>query len=290
MPLPDWFHEVARRVSNRGRWGADDEIGTINLITPEATRRQRRLRQARCVVLARAAAAPRRRADRAHPEPREPDPHHDRHQHGVHRRSRQGVPVGRHDRHGLQAAATHWDGLAHASYENRLYNGFRRDGRRGGRCHEVRHPQAETGRDARHSARRRAREGRQAARRGLSDQTPRISTRRSRWRSSRSSRATSCSCARGRWSTCRPATRTRTVCRAWPHRRHGALVPVSATSRRSRPTPCRSRSIPARTRRCCSPVHLLLHLVEMGMTQGQNWYLDGASPRTLPRTACTSSC
>ena len=39
MPLPEWFHEVARRVSNRGRWGADDEIGTINLITPDATRR-----------------------------------------------------------------------------------------------------------------------------------------------------------------------------------------------------------------------------------------------------------
>jgi hypothetical protein len=44
MALPEWFHELAKRVSNRGRWGADDEIGTLNLITPEAT-----LRGTRCV-------------------------------------------------------------------------------------------------------------------------------------------------------------------------------------------------------------------------------------------------
>src|ERR1051326_1893220 len=31
--------EVAARVSNWGRWGGDDEIGTLNLITAEAVRR-----------------------------------------------------------------------------------------------------------------------------------------------------------------------------------------------------------------------------------------------------------
>ena len=36
--------EIARRVSNWGRWGADDERGTVNLITPEVVQRA-----ARCV-------------------------------------------------------------------------------------------------------------------------------------------------------------------------------------------------------------------------------------------------
>jgi len=27
--------EIARRVSNWGRWGADDERGTVNFITPD---------------------------------------------------------------------------------------------------------------------------------------------------------------------------------------------------------------------------------------------------------------
>src|ERR1051326_1882559 len=30
---------LARKVSNGGRWGADDEIGTLNLVTPEVVRR-----------------------------------------------------------------------------------------------------------------------------------------------------------------------------------------------------------------------------------------------------------
>ena len=37
--LHDYFHELARKVRNWGRWGVDDEIGTINLIDAEARRR-----------------------------------------------------------------------------------------------------------------------------------------------------------------------------------------------------------------------------------------------------------
>ncbi len=33
------LRDIARRVSNWGRWGADDERGTVNLITPEVVRR-----------------------------------------------------------------------------------------------------------------------------------------------------------------------------------------------------------------------------------------------------------
>jgi kynurenine formamidase len=38
MPLQAEFHEIAKRVNNWGRWGADDEIGTLNLITDEVVR------------------------------------------------------------------------------------------------------------------------------------------------------------------------------------------------------------------------------------------------------------
>ena len=33
------YRELARKVSNWGRWGADDERGTINFITPDVVRR-----------------------------------------------------------------------------------------------------------------------------------------------------------------------------------------------------------------------------------------------------------
>jgi kynurenine formamidase len=37
--LTDDLRQLAQRVSNWGRWGPDDQRGTLNLITPEATRR-----------------------------------------------------------------------------------------------------------------------------------------------------------------------------------------------------------------------------------------------------------
>lgn len=36
-------HEMAKRFSNWGRWGNDDELGTVNFITPEKTRAAARL-------------------------------------------------------------------------------------------------------------------------------------------------------------------------------------------------------------------------------------------------------
>ena len=38
MPYPDGFHEVAKRVNNWGRWGAEDELGTLNLLTPDVVK------------------------------------------------------------------------------------------------------------------------------------------------------------------------------------------------------------------------------------------------------------
>jgi kynurenine formamidase len=39
MPLPDELKELAQRLSNWGRWGGDDQRGTLNFITPDAVRR-----------------------------------------------------------------------------------------------------------------------------------------------------------------------------------------------------------------------------------------------------------
>ena len=120
-PSPD-VDDIARKVNNWGRWGSDDEIGTLNLITD--------------AVRARAAASVRtgRAFSLALPLS-----------------MREGIQMGfvpgrvnplrtmvmLNTPHGDQGlawnddvvvmglqAATHWDGLAHASWKGSLYNGF----------------------------------------------------------------------------------------------------------------------------------------------------------------------
>lgn len=122
MPLPEWFHEAARSVNNWGRWGDDDRIGTLNLLTPEAVRRG-----AECVRTG-------KRFSLAWPLSFTQD------------LQRGNIP-GRIIMHTMTAideamlgdrslfctsddmvtmgmqVATHWDGLGHVSYDGRLYNG-----------------------------------------------------------------------------------------------------------------------------------------------------------------------
>lgn len=38
MSLPAEFHEIAKRVNNWGRWGEDDEMGTLSLINDEVVK------------------------------------------------------------------------------------------------------------------------------------------------------------------------------------------------------------------------------------------------------------
>ena len=126
MPRATEFDELAKRVSNWGRWGDDDEIGTLNLIDRDA--------------LLRATAAVRSgkrfslavRLDQQSPQvgsiPGRVNP----------LRTMTALNtdfVGDPDAcrfnddvvtMALQAA-THWDGLAHASYDGTLYNGFPAD-------------------------------------------------------------------------------------------------------------------------------------------------------------------
>ncbi|MGW1195610.1 cyclase family protein [Streptomyces sp. NPDC002536] len=121
MALPPEFHEIAKRVNNWGRWGADDEIGTLNLITDDVVRR------------AAATVTSGRRIPLALPLqqdgvqtgliPGRVNPLHtmtsvnaELFGPGTVATSDDVVTMG------LQAA-THWDGLAHVSHGGRLYNG-----------------------------------------------------------------------------------------------------------------------------------------------------------------------
>ena len=122
MTLPAEFHALAARVNNWGRWGADDERGTLNLITDDHVRRAAALVQSgRRIPLAlplspdgpqlgfvRGRTNPQRTMVAVH-EPLGDD-------NGV-RFNDDAVQMG------LQAA-THWDALAHVSYSGRMYNGF----------------------------------------------------------------------------------------------------------------------------------------------------------------------
>ena len=126
MALPPSLKALAARVSNTGRWGGDDERGTLNLLTPDAVLRGvRAARQGKVFSLAipfdedgpQTGAI----AGRDNPvremvmvntaftgDPSDFCTSDDKVAMGV-------------------QAATHWDALAHVSYEGRLYNGFPAD-------------------------------------------------------------------------------------------------------------------------------------------------------------------
>ncbi|HEY1444307.1 MAG TPA: cyclase family protein [Acidimicrobiales bacterium] len=124
MPDSAAFTEVAGQVRNWGRWGPDDEIGTLNLIDDAARRRG-----AASVVTGQAVALglPLSEADgiqlgfvegRVNPtrtmvhvnKPEGPDPDFVSFSEDVFSMATQ--------------AATHWDALAHCSQAGHIYNGY----------------------------------------------------------------------------------------------------------------------------------------------------------------------
>ncbi|MEU2788163.1 cyclase family protein [Streptomyces sp. NPDC007100] len=120
MPLPAAFHALAKRVNNWGRWGADDEIGTLNLLTPEVVREAAAtVRTGRRVPLA---LPLRQDGVQTGLVPGRINPLHtltainqEIFGPGTVAVSDSTVTMG------LQAA-THWDGLTHVSHSGRLYN------------------------------------------------------------------------------------------------------------------------------------------------------------------------
>jgi kynurenine formamidase len=122
MALPDHLRQLAARVSNTGRWGPDDQRGTLNLIdTAAVLRGVAAARQGKVFSLALpfdedgpqtgripGRDNPRRRMLAVN-TPYTGDP-------ADFCTSDDAVAMG-------VQAATHWDALAHVSYEGRLYNG-----------------------------------------------------------------------------------------------------------------------------------------------------------------------
>lgn len=122
--LPDWFHELAREVNNWGRWGDDDGIGTVNLITPEVVRRgAASVRTGRAFSLA--IPLSEREGIQMGYSPGRVNPTRSMVQHNT---PLAGDPDGVCANDdlvvmGLQAG-THWDGLGHVTYGGRAWNGF----------------------------------------------------------------------------------------------------------------------------------------------------------------------
>ena len=123
MPLPAEFHELARQVNNWGRWGDGDERGTLNLITPEVVQAG-----VACVRSGRAFALGLRLGPdgpQAGFIPGRINPQHL--MIAIHTPSLgdPGLLCSNDDVVYLPTqAATHWDALAHVSYGGRMWNGF----------------------------------------------------------------------------------------------------------------------------------------------------------------------
>lgn len=120
MPLPQDFHDIAKRVNNWGRWGPDDEIGTLNLITEQVVREAAGcVRSGRRIPLAlplqqdgvQTGMIP----GRVNPLHTMTAINQEIFGPGTVATSDDAVTMG------LQAA-THWDGLTHVSHSGRLYN------------------------------------------------------------------------------------------------------------------------------------------------------------------------
>ncbi|WP_328905202.1 cyclase family protein [Streptomyces sp. NBC_00234] len=121
MSLPAEFHAIAKRVNNWGRWGADDEIGTLNLITADVVREAAAtVRTGRRIPLA---LPLQQDGVQSGMIPGRVNPLHTMVQinqelfgPGTVATSDDAVTMG------LQAA-THWDALTHASHGGKIYNG-----------------------------------------------------------------------------------------------------------------------------------------------------------------------
>jgi len=124
VPVPERFAAIATRVRNWGRWGDDDQLGTLNLIDDDTRRRAAASvvsGQAFPLGLPLSAAegiqmgfVPGRinpnRAMIAVNEPLSPDP--------------EWICASEDTVELALQCATHWDGLAHASYGGVIYNGY----------------------------------------------------------------------------------------------------------------------------------------------------------------------
>ena len=124
--MPPEFHDLAKRVNNWGRWGPDDEIGTLNLVTGDVVRKA-----AACVRTGRRLSLAMPLSENGPQSGLVPGRNNPSRTMTSINQSMTGDPAAMASSDdvvymGLQSA-THWDSLAHASYDNRIYNGFGAD-------------------------------------------------------------------------------------------------------------------------------------------------------------------
>jgi len=118
------FDELAAKVSNWGRWGDDDQVGTVNLVTPQV-----RERAAACVRSGRAFSLALPLSEHEGIQmgfiPGRVNPLRAMTQLNVAMLGDPDGPCVSDDvvTMGLQCA-THWDGLGHVSYRGTMYNGY----------------------------------------------------------------------------------------------------------------------------------------------------------------------
>ncbi|HVS67230.1 MAG TPA: cyclase family protein [Mycobacteriales bacterium] len=123
MPIPEEFFALAAQVNNWGRWGAEDERGTLNLITREvvaAAATEIRDGKRFSLAIPMSADGPQLGFIPGRVNPTRSTIEfftlYDEDERGI-RFNDDAVTMG-------VQAATHWDALGHASYNGRLYNGF----------------------------------------------------------------------------------------------------------------------------------------------------------------------
>jgi len=111
---------LARELSNWGRWGADDELGTLNLVTAE-----KRLEAARCVATGETISLALELRAGVPQAPRSPrlNPQHLMTETGTDAAARDRASGYSDDVLTMSVhAATHWDALAHVFHRGRMYN------------------------------------------------------------------------------------------------------------------------------------------------------------------------
>jgi kynurenine formamidase len=123
MPLSADLEQLAARVSNWGRWGADDQRGTLNLITPAAVQRGvAAARHGRTFSLALPFDQTGPQWDNVHmPERINPELRTHTVNVAFTGDTRDFTTSDDSFRMGSQAV-THWDALSHVGYDGKLYN------------------------------------------------------------------------------------------------------------------------------------------------------------------------
>ena len=127
MAIPDDFRALAEKINNWGRWGADDEIGTLNLITDEVVKRA-----AACVKTGKRLSLAIPMSEDGPmlgniPPGRQNPKQHRFELHDPFTKDPDSVHVNTNEFTLNLKSATHWSALGHVEYAGRLYNGHALD-------------------------------------------------------------------------------------------------------------------------------------------------------------------